>query len=360
MTIRSLGEDAYFAASNSEGGFCSYYKECFDSARVGHVYAVKGGPGTGKSRFLRDVAVCAEGNGWKSEYIYCSSDPDSLDGVILSQGERCMALIDATAPHVYEPMHPGVREEIVNLGVFWDAKKLTVHTDAINALNAQKSEAYRRAYRYLCGMGKMIENRDALVKPFVRHNAIRAFAEKMMQGVESEKVHEVRHALMRSVGMRGEVGFDTYFATAEKLYLVQDCRGSAQYLMQELGRIAMEKRLKIRLSHDPVCPDRIDAIHLCSARITVAVCMEELCAYDFKPIRMRRFLETAKMKNVRGEINFAERMSRAMLDGAVEALAAVREAHFRLEALYMQAMDFEAKENFTKSFCDSLFGLQNR
>ena len=116
--MREKNEDAYFAASNSERGFYSYYQECFDHPRVDRVYAVKGGPGTGKSRFLRDVAQAAAAEGRQVEYIYCSSDPDSLDGVILTGKGRCIALLDATAPHVYEPAHPGVREEIVNLGAF--------------------------------------------------------------------------------------------------------------------------------------------------------------------------------------------------------------------------------------------------
>ena len=85
MIMRSTREDAYFAASNSAKGFFSYYKECFDDGRIKHLYAIKGGPGTGKSYFLRKVARQGEGLGWNCEYIYCSSDPDSLDGVIMEK-----------------------------------------------------------------------------------------------------------------------------------------------------------------------------------------------------------------------------------------------------------------------------------
>ena len=69
VTVRSTGEDAYFAASNSASGFQSYYAACFDNARIGRLYAVKGGPGTGKSRFLREVAACGAGHGWQTEFI---------------------------------------------------------------------------------------------------------------------------------------------------------------------------------------------------------------------------------------------------------------------------------------------------
>lgn len=360
MEMRSLGEDAYFAAANSGKGFYSAYRQCFDAARVKRVYAVKGGPGTGKSRFLRDVAEYAGKRGWKGEYVYCSSDPDSLDGVILSCGEDCVALMDATAPHVYEPTRPGIREELVNLGAFWDRRSLERHAGEIEALNAQKSDAYRRAYRYLAGMEGMLQNRDALVKPHLRREAIRTCAEKLMRGIEPEAEYSVQYALMRSVGMRGEVGFDTYFAQAERIVLIEDCHGSAQYLMHDLGQLALERRLRIRLSHDPISPDRLDAIHLCGSGVTFAVCSPELCEYPFKCVHMRRFVDVTGLRAVRGELLLAERMSRAMLDGAVESLAAVRDVHFRIEALYIDAMDFAAKENFTKIFCERLFDLQNQ
>ena len=65
------------------------------------------------------------------------------------------------------------------------------------------------------------------------------------------------------------------------------------------------------------------------------------------------------MKDVRRELNFAARMQKAMLGAAIDALAEVRELHFAIEKLYMAAMNFDAKETFTKIFCRELFGLQN-
>ncbi len=359
MKMKATGEDAYFAASNSGRGFYSYYTECFDAARVKRVFALKGGPGTGKSRFLRDVADFAASRGWLVEHIYCSSDPESLDGVILTRGERCYALIDATAPHVYEPKHPGVREEIVNLGEFWDHGKLEKHAATIELLSERKSAAYRRAYRYLAGMEQMIETRDALVQPYIRREAIGRYAKRLMQEIEVGEEYTVRHALLRSVGMRGEVGFDTYFAKAKSIVLLEDCHGASQYLLGEIGRLAVERRLSVRLSHDPIVPDRIDAILLCGSGLCVASLPTDLCAYPCKHLPMRRFVDTKAMKTVRGEVRFSERMARAMLDGAVETMQAVNALHFQLEEIYGGAMDFAAKEKFTKSFCEALFDLQS-
>lgn len=360
MQMQSKNEDAYFAASNSAKGFYSYYTECFDLSEIKHLYAIKGGPGTGKSRFMRDVAAYGKEEGFACEWIYCSSDPASLDGIILRRGDQSIALLDATAPHIWEPKTVGAREDIVNLGVFWDIGALERQAETIETLSRKKSEAYRRAYRYLGGVGELVENRDSLMLPFIRMDKLEAFAEKLTDGVGFGTGYRARPALMRSIGMQGEVGFDTYFAGADRIVLIEDYYGSAQYLMRALGNEAVKHRQSVRLSHDPICPDRLDAIMLTDRRITFAVCPSELCEYPHQAVRMRRFVKTAQMREVRGELGLIGRMNKAMLGGALGALAEVREAHFALEAIYSAAMNFEGKEAFTKIFCKELFDLQNR
>lgn len=357
MELRSMGEDAYFAASNSTSGFHSYYKECFDAPRIRRLYAIKGGPGTGKSRFLREVSRYGERFGWGVEYIYCSSDPESLDGIILSKGEACMALLDATAPHVYEPTHPGVREEIVNLGQFWDSQQLSSHAAEIASLNERKGAAWARAYRYLSAYGEIQENRDALVRPYLRRDALQSLAEKLLASVPMGENYEAMPALIGSVGMRGSIAFDTYFAKATRVIAIEDCRGSAAYLMHCLGELAVRRRQRIRISHDPLLPSVIDGMFFMDTGLAILVLPTRKCPSGAKLVRLRRFVRVGEMKEIRGEVIFAERMKRAMLAGATEALQKVREAHFALEEIYMSAMDFSAKEEFTEAFCRKIFDL---
>lgn len=355
----ATGEDAYFAASNSAHGFHSYYGECFDRKSIGRLYAIKGGPGTGKSRFMREAARAASRAGWCAEMIYCSSDPESLDGVILMHKGEEIAILDATAPHVYEPSHPGVREEIVNLGQFWNAERLRAHKGEIDALNRRKAEAYRRAYRYLAGYGAMEENSRQLTAAYLRERAIEDFAAKLLQGVPDGTGFRAQTALIHSIGMRGAVGFDTYFAQASKIFLLEDCRGSAERMLEALYRKAAEKSLSVRVSRDPIVPERLDGLFLRGCGYAFAVCSPEECSYPFRKISMRRFVNTGGMRAVRGSVNFAERMRRAMLTGAMDELNTVREIHFQIEQIYADAMDFPAKEAYTKDFCKRLFGTQN-
>ena len=85
-------EEKYFCAANTGEGFLSYYGELISAAE--RVFIIKGGPGTGKSRFLREVAKRAESKGERVVYYYCSSDPSSLDAVFI--GGKTL-LLDGTA-----------------------------------------------------------------------------------------------------------------------------------------------------------------------------------------------------------------------------------------------------------------------
>ncbi len=358
MEIRVTDEYAYFAASNSAGGFYSDYEACFDHPRVQRVYAVKGGPGTGKSRFLRDVAVYAQQNGYQAEYIYCSSDPDSLDGVILYNGKRCMALLDATAPHVYEPKHPGVREEIINLGVFWNSALLEDQKEQINALNTKKSAAWRSAYRYLCGVGEMMKEKELLIAPYIDRGGLVRLAANLCKGVPRGTGYTARPALIRSVGMRGEVALQSRLMKSNHCFLIEDCHGAAAYLMAALRETAVRLDLRVLLSHDPILPDRIDGLFFEESGLAFVVNKQgcfDLAEKEHTTVRLRKYVRVAALKKLKPKINHAEGVRRAMMGGVLEALEEVKQAHFCLEDIYSSAMDFQQKEAFTKQFCKSLF-----
>ena len=66
-------------------------------AEKGEFIAIVGPSGCGKSTLLRRIAAHLEEQGETVELIHCSSDPDSLDGVIC--GARKFSVVDATPPH---------------------------------------------------------------------------------------------------------------------------------------------------------------------------------------------------------------------------------------------------------------------
>ena len=51
--------------------------------------------------------------GYDVEFMHCSSDPESLDGLVIPAFK--VALIDGTAPHIVDPKNPGAVDETIHL-----------------------------------------------------------------------------------------------------------------------------------------------------------------------------------------------------------------------------------------------------
>ena len=110
----------YFAGANTRNGFVSIFDERFGD--IERLYILKGSSGCGKSTFMRKAMMRAREFSIPYDVIYCSADRDSVDGVVFKT--LGVAIADGTAPHTLDVKYPCVRETIINLGQFWNEKKL--------------------------------------------------------------------------------------------------------------------------------------------------------------------------------------------------------------------------------------------
>ena len=87
----------FFLGANTPQGFVSRFDQLADPTDGWREFVIKGGPGAGKSTLMKRVADFAAGRCGQVELIHCSSDADSLDGVILPDIKTSIA--DGTPPH---------------------------------------------------------------------------------------------------------------------------------------------------------------------------------------------------------------------------------------------------------------------
>lgn len=106
----------FFLGSNSPQGFVSRFDQLDYGDPQWHTFYIKGGPGCGKSSFMKRLAAVFENRCPLMEQIPCSSDPDSLDAVIFPEWK--VSIADATAPHALEPKYPGLSESTCPLAIF--------------------------------------------------------------------------------------------------------------------------------------------------------------------------------------------------------------------------------------------------
>ena len=152
--MTTLKERHLFPGGNTSKGFYSFYRYVLSQDDAKRILCIKGGPGTGKSTIVHALLKIYTSL-YPEEYHHCSSDPNSLDGVLIK--ELNIALLDGTSPHIVDPINPGAVDEILNMGDALDMDVLSKNKKEIISLNKEIGKNFKRAYRYL-GSAKCIHD----------------------------------------------------------------------------------------------------------------------------------------------------------------------------------------------------------
>ena len=358
----------WFAAANAEHGFENRFPALFGmSAGVEQLYIVKGGPGTGKSGLLRRVARAAERSGWRTESFLCSSDPASLDGLWLTAPNgHTVGMLDGTAPHAWEPSLPGARENLLDLGGFWDTGKLAAQRDTIARLNIRKSAAYERAYRCLRAAGEADRVRESLIAPYLRETKLDALAERLLRlagrGARTTRPDVYpypQEVFRRGYSMSGYVRLDTPDRLASRILCVGDHTGTGYLLLHRLRHRAAERGIPVTVFCDPLRPERADGIlfrenGLCVLCDTETVCSQSGCTC--RTVSLRTCMDADGVRRIRPMLRESAGLRQSALTAALHHLATAAESHFALESLYGTAMDFSAVSAFGDRVCERILG----
>ena len=139
-----IGSKDYFVCANTACGFVNYFDSNLEHLQ--QLFVLKGASGCGKSTMMRQLGRLCQKWGYRTEYIHCSSDPQSLDGVIMPELQT--AIVDGTAPHVLEPFLAGVTGEYVNLGMAIQPEKLKAcRYEMITLKKEIKALLHRKPFR---------------------------------------------------------------------------------------------------------------------------------------------------------------------------------------------------------------------
>lgn len=352
-----MAQIQYFLGANSPTGFYSLYHELLPAGGAQAVHILKGGPGCGKSSFMRRVLRHGEALGLKAECILCSGDPDSLDAVIFpAQG---LAVVDGTAPHVMEPQYPGVVENYVNLGeCYRRGELLPLRKEIMEAAEAYRG-CYPRAYRCLEAAGQLRrDNREMLISsaPAVSRRAAGIIRREIRKnGPESGRV---RRRFLSAVTCKGVVRLpDTALCQAERIYELEDSFGLAHELLAPVLAAASGAGWDVTACPDPMEPDRL--AHLIIPGLSLAFVStgrgESLPQRSYRRLRLDAAPERETLRALRPRLRFAQRVADALTDEAVASLARAKEAHDRLEALYNPHVDFQRVYRMADDLAETLF-----
>ena len=340
----------YFAAMNTPSGFRSYFSEIFD--HTDRLFIIKGGPGTGKSRFMKDVGRKAEESGSTVEYFLCSSDPTSLDGIIIYEQKGGItaktAVIDGTSPHAYEPKLAGVKDHILNFGDFWDPHVLYSKRNEITALTEAKKQLYTNVYSLLSVIGELDRMTRSYTEAAVCTDKLEATVGKLTGWIGKGCNYSEKVRLRGAISCEGTVNLPTYAEKAEFKYAITDRLFSADIFMEKLKKELQKLGVAIHASYSPRSPETPDAIYI--PQIDTSFYIGCQCVDGEQTVSMRKLISTEKLapyKTKLREINKLRRETEAMLQ---KDFSTIRTLHGEIEKIYGTAMDFTKKEAFTEKF----------
>lgn len=344
---QARNQNSYFAALNTGCGFQSRFDEIFSGAK--RTLILKGGPGTGKSTVIRAFGAEAENRGLAVEYFYCSSDSNSLDGLLIGNGS--LAVIDGTSPHCVDPKTPGAREEIVNLGQFWNACSLR---DSIGEIE-EYSRKIKREYEGVYENMKIAALAESLEKKLVlRHTDLVKMdgaAERLVRTVSSD-FEDVRYRGLSALGTRGYVFLDSYSRRADDIISFHDKYRIAHVFLDALKEKLVAKKVGFDYSVSPIyC--RTDGIFVRKGALAL---VSRECDGD-RVINMERFISRG-ISAERDEIKRLRHISLEAITMAEKKLSYIGELHDGLEKIYIDAMDFKEMNKLTRKLLISVFKSQ--
>lgn len=337
----------YFVCANSSKGF----RNLFDSniQMLNKIYILKGGPGTGKSSLMKKIGTHFANEGLDIDYIHCSSDADSLDGVVIRK--LSVAIVDGTSPHVIEPKAPGAIEEYINLGIAWNIPALEKNKKEILYLQKEISESYPKAYAHFADALNIhdewekiyIDNMD-----FKKANQLAANVCHEIIGSHSfDKESTVMHRFFGASTPKGAINFVPNIIEPIKThYYIKGRPGSGKStLLKKLVNLAEEKGIDAEVYHCGFDPDSLDMVVLPELDTCI---FDSTAPHEYEPnlskdhlIDMYSELITPQTdEKYHTELSDIAKRYKTHINAGTNELSYAKALHDDLEQYYIEATDF--------------------
>lgn len=342
----SLKEKHIFAGNNTGSGFYSCFEFIFNPLELSHIYILKGGPGVGKSSFMKKFASEMNNQNLSVEYIHCSSDNESLDGIIIP--ELNIAFVDGTAPHAIDPSIPGAVDEIVNLGAFLNNGELQKHKNQIIQINRTKSQLYKSAYRYLHAADIISEEINYLNGQFINKKKFdemcnEAISKLFYDDVSLNKNSNIKKMFLEAYTANGYISRTADICQDKRIWSV--IGENTNYTSDFLRRLANEAEKKgydLELYLMPLNPDKLQHIYIPEMNL-LAVSSESREPNDFEEIfDIHGITDTDNLKAHISEIENNLHLQEILIKNALKKLSETKKYHELLEIFYINNMDFSS------------------
>lgn len=333
-----------FPGNNTTEGFFSFYKYILSQKDAKRIFCMKGGPGTGKSSFMKKIGNHFGNLGYTIEFHHCSSDPASLDGVVIK--ELNVAILDGTSPHVVDPVHPGAVDEIINLGTAFDTTALSSHKEEIMSVTKEISGNFQRAYRLFAAAKYVHDDWSAINTSALYMDKVYVLIDELKNKLLASphtKFGSERHLFSTALTPDGILSYNEQLsAEAANLYVIKGGPGlKKSEILKAVGLEAQRQGQFVEYFHDPLIPDRIENILIPDLSIGLFTTNEiSRITYNNNELDMKDLCDVEVLAKNSQRILFDKRQFDNLLNEGLSCITTAHELHDELETYYIGAMDF--------------------
>lgn len=357
----------FFLGALSPSGFTGWFAEAAADPGI-TPWLIKAGPGCGKSTLMRrllerDVAECRRDGSW-IERIHCSSDPDSLDGVRMSDVNALV--LDATAPHTLDCKFPDAAERLIPLYDALDHEYLIRHREEVLQIGREHARLMQQASAHWALACAVLLRRRTLAAAFVDERKLAAFTDRLAaRTMPSRRGACPGQQYIRVLSAPTPKGLIVFRQTVpqlagETLYAIHDPYGAAaSRMMAQLSEHARTNGYDVyvcRCSSDQ--HSKID--HLFIPQLGLGFVTSNPwhpMKFDYqKNIHATRFTIGTPDRRQRRLLDYHKKLAFSLLEKTCEAQAAAKTLHDALERYYVQASDFETVDRIRAGVEQTLFG----
>lgn len=357
----------FFLGALSPSGFSGWFPQA--AAEPGlTAFLIKAGPGCGKSTLMRKLgeadAVYPGPRGCLVERIHCSSDPDSLDGVLM---EDVQALIlDATAPHTLDCKYPGAAERVLSFYDTLDNAYLAANRSQVLALGRRNGALLQQASAHFALACALLARRRTAAAAVVDHDKLcrftRHLASRTIPRRRGVAPGIIRHRLLSAPTPGGlTVFYDTIPQLAEEtLYAIQDAYGVVSTkMLQMLADDAQANGYDCILCH---CASdqhgKLDHLFVPALGLgfVTANTWHPMLFAGQRNLHASRFMDLKSLHSQRSLMNYQKRLAASLIDKTCAAQTEAKAVHDELERYYIQATDFDGVDAIRRKLEAELFG----
>lgn len=352
-----------FPGGNTGIGFHSFFNH-IAGPEIDRVHVIKGGPGTGKSTLMKNIAEAVISKGYDIEFHHCASDNNSLDGLVIPALK--VAFLDGMRPHLYDPQFPGAVDEILNLGDYWNSVGIRAHAQAIMDAAEEGSRLFRSAYRYLGAARQIHQNWEEKIKEMQDWGWINQESHKLCKDILGNRSIAMspgrqRHLFASAFTPEGPKSYvETLIGSGTRQIVIKGQPGTGKStLLTKIATAAGERGYYVENYHSPIDPAKLQHV-LIPELDTILATSTELFPYaperEYAAISLDYGLNRDRMNRHHTELEADRQTFLQLLNTGIGLIKKAREAHLEVERFYVANMDFAALDGLQERLLAQILG----